>query len=79
MVYIAREEMKQKNRDDEHHSFFPSQFPSNVTQGDFSDEERARQESARGARALTWEYVRDARKFLPCHYFDYICGSSTGA
>jgi hypothetical protein len=24
------------------------------------------------------DVLRDARKFLPCHYFDLICGSSTG-
>lgn len=79
MKYIAKEELKRKDDDEEHHSFFPSQFPEHVTQGEFDVDERRKQQAAPGARVFTWEYVREARKFLPCHYFDYICGSSTGA
>ncbi|KAH5400365.1 hypothetical protein HBI47_197860 [Parastagonospora nodorum] len=79
MKYIANEELKRKDDDDEHHSFFPSQFPEHVTQGKDDEDERRKQQAAPGARVFTWEYVREARKFLPCHYFDYICGSSTGA
>ncbi|KAH3907616.1 hypothetical protein HBI56_179990 [Parastagonospora nodorum] len=79
MICIAREESRQMNGSEEHHSFYPSQFPSNVTRGDYNDEEKEKRRLAPGHRAFTWACVRDARKFLPCHYFDYICGSSTGA
>jgi hypothetical protein len=79
MQDIATEEIKRSGDDDEHHSFSPEQFPAYVTQGGLSDKERQRQHATRGARISTHEIVRNVRKYLPCHYFDYICGSSTGA
>jgi hypothetical protein len=80
MKCIAKEELRQKTADEEHHSFYPSHWPAGVTQGGYDDEEKTRkQAAAQGARVQTHEIVHDARKFLPCHYFDYICGSSTGA
>jgi hypothetical protein len=42
-------------------SFYPSDFPKNVSQG------------PRNGRTDV-----AAQNFLPCHYFDIICGSSTG-
>lgn len=45
-------------------SFRPCPYPDNVTQCDIASIDDNRR--------------RDAYKFLPCHYFDLICGSSTG-
>lgn len=44
-------------------SFHPEALPPKVTQCDLDQNCERRQ---------------DAQKFLPCHYFDLICGSSTG-
>jgi predicted patatin/cPLA2 family phospholipase len=45
------------------HSFLPEDKPQHVTQCNVEN---------LSARDL------DAYNFLPCHYFDFICGSSTG-
>ncbi|KAF1930023.1 FabD/lysophospholipase-like protein [Didymella exigua CBS 183.55] len=44
------------------HSFMPEAFPDNVSQLD--DDETGKK--------------NPGRIFLPCHYFDFICGTSTG-
>ncbi|KAF2471780.1 FabD/lysophospholipase-like protein [Lindgomyces ingoldianus] len=78
MDCIAHEEQQQTEGDsDEYHSFHPCPFPEHVT-GPLSSKEsdalnRPGAEHRRRTHAL-----RTSRKFLPCHYFDYICGSSTG-
>lgn len=60
------------------HSFAPEPWPDNVSQvPPTADEEQAIRE-ATTERARQYA-VPAARKYLPCHYFDYICGSSTGA
>lgn len=52
-------------------SFYPFEYPENV--------------SHRIGQLETWNSESHCCRqppeirFLPCHYFDYICGSSTGA
>ncbi|KAF2238229.1 FabD/lysophospholipase-like protein [Viridothelium virens] len=51
------------------HSFSPLAFPDHVSHGPFQSEEDARD-------YRKWKY---GQRYLPCHYFDMIGGSSTGA
>ncbi|KAF2849951.1 FabD/lysophospholipase-like protein, partial [Plenodomus tracheiphilus IPT5] len=46
------------------HSFYPMPFPENVVHHE--------------GVVKPYEELSPAERFLPCHYFDYICGSSTG-
>jgi len=59
-------------------SFAPHPFPEGATHGPLTPEEQERKDSAQGDN-VSASFYPDTRKFLPCHYFDYICGSSTGA
>lgn len=84
MMSIADEERAyagaySREQQAEHHSFWPHPFPENATQGPFSLDEERQLKLADGDQAAKCNALKDARKFLPCHYFDYICGSSTGA
>lgn len=59
-------------------SFSPLDYPENSSLGPFSEEEDNKLGGAKG----TIEKCRareKTRRYLPCHYFDFICGSSTGA
>ena len=61
------------------HSFSPQAWPDHVSQiPPTAVEEHKRIEDANGAEAKC-KAMYEARRFLPCHYFDHICGSSTGA
>ena len=68
MEAIGDEERKQGAGENCSDSFEPVPFPKHVTQHvrESSDQ---RQED---------DFSDDTEKFLPCHYFDIICGSSTG-
>ncbi|PSN65406.1 FabD/lysophospholipase-like protein [Corynespora cassiicola Philippines] len=71
-----REATKSKQTDrhhlhEQHSNFHPSPFPQHAEGGPFSKNERKKNHH----RPEKW---RDDRKYLPCHYFDLICGSSTG-
>jgi hypothetical protein len=79
MQGIATVEKERSTHDEEHHSFSPEKFPVDVTQRDLDDQEKGRQKAIIGARRPAHEVVHDARKYLPCHYFDYIGGSGSGA
>ena len=61
-----------------YHSFHPEPWPDDVSQLPLTEEQRTRITDADNevdkARLLP-----RARRYLPCHYFDNICGSSTGA
>jgi hypothetical protein len=61
-----------------HHSFTPQSYPENVSQGPFTDDEKQRLSNADEAEAKCRALLK-TRRYLPCHYFDYICGTSTGA
>lgn len=74
MEYIAEVEGK----DQVHHSFAPQDYPENVSQGPFTDEELRKLDEADAAEARCCA-LNKTRRYLPCHYFDYICGTSTGA
>ncbi|KAF2866966.1 acyl transferase/acyl hydrolase/lysophospholipase [Massariosphaeria phaeospora] len=78
MKAIAAEERRQaylKGSDNSLHSFLPHAYPEGATQGPLNGKELAR----KNGETDICNFLRDSRKFLPCHYFDYICGSSTGA
>ena len=81
MEYIAGVEVELGEEDnyDHTHSFSPEAWPENVSQIPHT----AKEELKRIAEAVTAEEKRlamsNARRFLPCHYFDHICGSSTGS
>jgi hypothetical protein len=63
------------------HSFWPQRIPSNVSQVPLTNEEKAHVVEAKTISDEVQEFTAQsaARRYLPCHYFDYICGSSTGA
>lgn len=61
-----------------HHSFWPRPWPDNVSQVSQSRELREKIMQAKNSEARR-RAIPAAQRYLPCHYFDYICGSSTGA
>lgn len=67
MEAIGREERNQSPGQVRYDSFHPEPFPEHVTHC-----ERRREDEESSPRL-------DAQRFLPCHYFDLICGSSTGS
>ncbi|KAH6633378.1 acyl transferase/acyl hydrolase/lysophospholipase [Boeremia exigua] len=71
MEAIGEEEHRQALEADEDvhnlHSFLPSELPPNVTQ------------CPRPPRDQQPSKAFYAQRFLPCHYFDLLCGSSTGS
>lgn len=73
MDYIGNEEEKQ----DHDHSFRPEGFPENVSQAPMTEEEKQHINEAYDQGQKFRRYPRTTR-YLPCHYFDHICGSSTG-
>lgn len=58
------------------HSFAPEPYPETVSQNLTPSEERERQKQRGDDRIRV---LNKERRYLPCHYFDMICGSSTGA
>ena len=92
MQHIATEEERIADEDEEgeveikkepdgkkvHHSFWPKAWPDNVSQvpPDWQVKERLKEANSPEARRRA---IPAAQRYLPCHYFDYICGSSTGA
>lgn len=86
---IAREESLRKEEEggeiieehdgkEVHHSFWPQALPENVSQVPRSWELKRRMEKANDSEARR-RAIPAAQRYLPCHYFDFICGSSTGA
>ena len=62
-----------------HHSFWPQPLPDNVSQLPSDRELNIPIETKKVQGHGRWRSISAARRYLPCHYFDYICGSSTGA
>lgn len=60
------------------HSFHPERYPKYVSQK-ISDEERKRIKENERVETEEFGALDDNRRYLLCHYFDFICGSSTGA
>lgn len=52
-----------------HSSFSPEVYPENVSHVPLSIEDTTSKTHS----------TKESRRYLPCHYFDYIGGSSTGA
>ncbi|KAK7180469.1 phosphorylase superfamily protein [Paraphaeosphaeria sporulosa] len=67
MEYIGERERLEEEQGStaDLHSFLPNPEPANVTQCNIDPNTSVRYTAA--------------VKFLPCHYFDFICGSSTGS
>lgn len=61
-----------------HHSFWPCSWPENVSQVPPDRVQKKKFKEANTAEARRRAIPR-AQRYLPCHYFDYTCGSSTGA
>ena len=69
MQKIGDEERMQADEEenkDNLNSFLPEPMPEHVTQCLKTRNNKSHYEEL------------DAQRFLPCHYFDLICGSSTG-
>ena len=76
MEYVAMVEESEDSTT--YHSFSPKPWPANVSQVPLTDIEKQKRKKARDDEAKT-RMLPQTRRYLPCHYFDYICGSSTGA
>lgn len=77
MEYVAEAELSY-HEDAMPHSFAPQDYPENVSQVPLNENETKRLSEIIGADARCRALPRTQR-YLPCHYFDYIGGSSTGA
>jgi hypothetical protein len=78
MEYIADAEEVFANGDSHAHSFLPMPWPSTLRLVHVTNEEK------RNLKHATDELgevaaMSKAKRYLPCHYFDCIGGSSTGA
>ena len=60
------------------HSFSPEPYPEDCSQEQFSREEQKAWNEAVG-EDNKMRARHPTRRYLPCHYFDTICGSSTGS
>ena len=60
------------------HSFDPEPWPDHVCQAPLTPEDEESIKSAWDSKEKLRRTPR-TRRYLPCHYFDYVCGSSTGA
>ena len=71
MEFIAEAEEKDAET---WNSFCPKDWPRDVSQLPLTEDVNRAEGEENKARALPC-----TRRYLPCHYFDNICGSSTGA
>jgi hypothetical protein len=82
MKEVGKEEEKQKTESEDDfdglHSFWPEQLPEHVSQGPFNAEE-VKKGANNDDLFSRYSAMKPSRRYLPCHYFDYIFGSSTGA
>lgn len=74
----VEEEEEEEEKAAGNHSFWPQPWPDNVSQVPPDRDLKKKLDEANNAEARRREYPA-AQRYLPCHYFDYICGSSTGA
>ena len=77
MEFVAAEEEK-LNDGEVLHSFDPETLPPNVSQVPLTEEEQRHIQSL-GLSEHPIGRVPPTHRYLPCHYFDQIGGSSTGA
>ena len=71
-------EIEEKYDKNVYHSFYPEEWPDNVSHIETSPPEREKMEQADSAEAKC-RVLPTNRRYLPCHYFDLICGSGFGA
>ena len=76
MEFIAEAEEKWDAKI--YHSFYPQKWPKDVSQIPLTDEQQSRSDELTSEEDKA-RLLPCARRYLPCHYFDNICGSSTGA
>lgn len=63
-----------------HHSFSPERWPENVTQVPPTEVQRnVADQGFTYDEEAQFHAMPAVQRYLPCHYFDCICGSSTGA
>ena len=75
MEYIATEEA---DKEDAHlHSFEPQDYPDVVSQVPLTGDAKANY-NAQYNYDLKLAAIPRSQRYLPCHYFDYIGGTSTG-
>ena len=80
MEYVAAEEEKAYMDGKEVlHSFHPQSWPDDVSQIPMKAAEELSEIKNASDSDGKMHAMHRARRFLPCHYFDFICGSSTGA
>ena len=79
MEYIAAKERKLDENDEIHSSFWPEAWPDNASQIPLDKKEEQKRVADAEGPTEKLRAMSDGRKFLPCHYFDLICGTSTGA
>ena len=60
------------------HSFLPQPWPSSLKTEPFTNDEQRRFQSASGHEEQL-AALSLSRRYFPCHYFDCIGGTSTGA
>ena len=77
MEYVAEAELSY-NENRAYHSFAPHPYPENISQVPHTEDEKEQLNDAKGDDAR-YSALCKTRRYLPCHYFDFICGSSTGA
>jgi hypothetical protein len=61
------------------HSFEPIPWPPSLRLEPDTNDEKRNVEHAGDSVEAKFAAISKARRYLPCHYFDCICGSSTGA
>ena len=79
MGYIATEEGQLDEDEEVLHSFHPLDLPDDVSQLPLDATEERRNITNASDADGRCRAMHKTRRFLPCHYFDFICGSSTGA
>jgi len=87
MDKIGDEELKHREDGDDEideeygvHSFYPEEWPENIDSGPLDvEEENERKRAKQGDKYAKCMALKASRRYLPCHYFDYIIGTSTGA
>lgn len=78
IAYIEQNKDENAPMSERHaHSFHPEKYPNHVTRKLSKNEQRAMGEIQNGSDVF--HKLTYSRRYLPCHYFDYICGSSTGS
>lgn len=72
-------DIEQRYDENYYHSFAPLEWPGDVSQIPLSKAEQQERNNIRPPdRRDTCRVLDKHKRFLPCHYFDYIGGSSTG-